>query len=638
MLGRLGTALDAPGAGEGAMTVGRDGAELAELLEGLKQRSGRSYAALAHRTGLGRSTVHRYCLGTTVPRTFGAVEKVARVCGADRTELDRLYRAWCQAVDAERGGAAGDAGAEDAGASEHPGEVDAPEPQGGRAAAEGSAAAERSAPAEGSAVAERSAPLDGSAAAERSAPVPGPAASGAARSVVPRTYFWLRVVALLLGFLIPSAAVTVPYRDGAGSGTPSSSPDPGVTGGGQQQDARGQDVKGPDWTTAPKRVPSAFYGVNLSYDTAEMPGFRVGSVRLWHSGTRWSQLEPQRGKYRWRTLDRLVDAAERKRLPVLLTLGGTPPWAAPEGRRSLFADARSAPPDKLADWDRFIKALATRYRGRIEAYELWDYPSHRGTWSGSVETLAGMVERAARIIRRTDPEAQRICPSFGSLWEKRGRDLLRKFARTGAYEHCEAAALKLPPRRADGPPEEMVTLVKRVQRLLYSEGLGRVALWNTGPDIDVALRKHLDVRRANNYAVRFYLVGLYLKDQALERMYFYSWGSSEVPLVVEVAGGPPTEAGRRIGRLQGWLKGARITSCGSGAAMGLAAGAYTCRFVRKGSELHVYWTTRGQGRVRLAEGARLLRRMDGSETSARPGRHLAIGEEPVLVEHRPEDG
>lgn len=85
------------------MTAGRGGSELAELLEELKQRSGRSYAALAHRTGLGRSTVHRYCLGTTVPRTFGVVEKVARVCGADRAELDRLYRAWCQAIDAEDG-------------------------------------------------------------------------------------------------------------------------------------------------------------------------------------------------------------------------------------------------------------------------------------------------------------------------------------------------------------------------------------------------------------------------------------------------------------------------------------------------------------------------------------------------------
>ncbi|MGP3986991.1 helix-turn-helix domain-containing protein [Streptomyces sp. 3N207] len=586
------------------MTLGRGGAELAELLEELKQRSGRSYAALAHRTGLGRSTVHRYCLGTTVPRTFGAVEKVARVCGADRTELDRLYRAWCQAVDEERGGGAREEGeGEGADGDERLAEADAPVPQ-------------------GSSAHEGSAPLDGS------ARVDAGAVGDAAGSAVPRTYFWLRVVALLLGLVVPSAAVTVPRHD-AGGGAPTGAPSRGSGGGGHQQD-----VRGPDWTTAPQSVPSAFYGMNVSYDTGEMPGFRVGSVRLWHSGTRWSQLEPRRGKYRWKTLDRLVDAARRQRLPVLLTLGGTPPWAAPDGHRSVFDDARSSPPDELADWDRFVRALATRYRGRIEAYELWDYPSSRGTWVGPTKTLAEMVERASRIIRKADPEAQRVCPSFGSLWQQRGRDLLRKFVRTGAYRHCDVAALKLPPRRADGPPEETVTLVKRVQRLFYSEGLGRVALWNTGPDQDVALREHLDARRANNYAVRFYLVGLYLKDQALRRMYFYSWGSSEVPLVVEVVGGPPTEAGRRIGRLQRWLAGARITSCGSGPGVGLPTGAYTCRFERKGSELRVYWTTRGEHRVRLGEDARLLRRMDGTESALRPGRRLPIGEEPVLVEHR----
>ncbi|MGW2178068.1 helix-turn-helix domain-containing protein [Streptomyces sp. NPDC001732] len=80
-------------------------AELAELLEELKQRSGRSYTALAHRTGLGRSTLHRYCRGTTVPGSFGVVERVARVCGASPAEPDRLYRVWSRTI-AEEGPAA----------------------------------------------------------------------------------------------------------------------------------------------------------------------------------------------------------------------------------------------------------------------------------------------------------------------------------------------------------------------------------------------------------------------------------------------------------------------------------------------------------------------------------------------------
>ena len=71
--------------------------ELADLLQGLKERSGRSYTALASRTGLSRSSVHRYCQGLTVPASFGTVERIARVCGAGPGELDRLYGAWARA-------------------------------------------------------------------------------------------------------------------------------------------------------------------------------------------------------------------------------------------------------------------------------------------------------------------------------------------------------------------------------------------------------------------------------------------------------------------------------------------------------------------------------------------------------------
>ena len=62
------------GTSTGSGTQGPAGRSLAEQLEGLKQRSGRSYEALAHRTGLGRSTIHRYCQGSTLPGTFGAVD------------------------------------------------------------------------------------------------------------------------------------------------------------------------------------------------------------------------------------------------------------------------------------------------------------------------------------------------------------------------------------------------------------------------------------------------------------------------------------------------------------------------------------------------------------------------------------
>ena len=80
---------------------------VSDLLQELKARSGRSYDALARRSGLSRSTVHRYCRGAIVPETFGPLEVLGRACGADRVELAELYALWSSADQARRAAAAG---------------------------------------------------------------------------------------------------------------------------------------------------------------------------------------------------------------------------------------------------------------------------------------------------------------------------------------------------------------------------------------------------------------------------------------------------------------------------------------------------------------------------------------------------
>ncbi|WP_314178399.1 helix-turn-helix domain-containing protein [Streptomyces winkii] len=576
---------------------------LGEELEALKRRSGRSYAALAHRTGLSSSTLHRYCQGSTVPNTFGAVESIARACAADEAELDRLYRAWRRAV----------------------AEQDA-DPGTGTGSGTGAHAAAESGSGKGVDTGSGTAAVTGTDTAT------GP--PGARHPAVPRALhagFWLRAAALLVVLVVTSYATAASHLR--------SRSDPRGPATGAEAAARGgageQRLRGPDWSATPRRVPARFFGLTLNTDTGRMPGFRTGAVRLWESETRWGTIEPDRGRYDWSTADRMVEGAERKDLPVLFTLSGTPLWAGPpDARRSGYEDSLASPPEDLADWDRFVGEIAERYRGRVESYELWDYPSHPLHYAGSLATLAEMVERASRIIRRADPSALIACPSFGGLWTGEGRETLRKFARTGAFKSCDAAALKLPPRKAAGPPEETVELAEEARDILYEEGVVDLPLWNTGTDRDVAVAAPLDARRARDYAVRFYLAGLYAWHSGVRRMYFYSWGSTGIPLVVQPVGGRPTEAGRRMERLFRWLADARISGCGKGTRMGLAEGAYTCRFERHGEPVHVYWTTRGRARVTLGEGAGVLRHMDGGTARVRPGDRIGFGEEPVLVEYR----
>ncbi|MEU0412910.1 helix-turn-helix domain-containing protein [Streptomyces griseorubiginosus] len=79
----------------------REVERLAAQLRALKERSGLSYDALAQRAGISRSSLHRYCAGSSVPQDYGVVHRIATACGAASAELRELHRLWALA-DAER--------------------------------------------------------------------------------------------------------------------------------------------------------------------------------------------------------------------------------------------------------------------------------------------------------------------------------------------------------------------------------------------------------------------------------------------------------------------------------------------------------------------------------------------------------
>ncbi|NGO13602.1 helix-turn-helix domain-containing protein [Streptomyces sp. HC44] len=614
--------------------------QLADLLQELKERSGRSYTALASRTGLSRSSVHRYCQGLTVPASFGMVERIARVCGAGQEELDRLYTAWtraeAQAREAESEAAA-DPEATDPEATDPEATDPATEPS---AAQDGTRDPTQDAPRRTTQDATHDDAQEAArddARGSREAPQHSHRTTWFARTS-PRQRLRTLLIAVIVAASVVSAVTVDRWSDPGGTGSG------GKASGGAADRPSGQQIDGPYWALAPKPLDREFFGITMNTDTGLMPGFSVSGVRLWESETRWAQIEPEQGKFDWEILERSVKGAERKRLPILFVFGGTPGWAAPGGPKTPYPDdSRAAPPDDLADWDRFVEAVATRYRSRIGAYELWDSVGATSHYDGNMSTLAEMVRRAARIIKRADPDAKVACPSFGKLWEPEGRALFKKFVRTGAYEFCDAAALKLHPRRADGPPEEIIELAAQAEDIFRESNEGqRVRVWNTGPGAEIDDGARLSDRRANDYAVRFYLVGLYIRKSNVDRMYFYAWGGRNIPLVVQLVGGRPTEAGRRIGRLHGWLADKRITSCGKGSGVGLPDGVFECVF-RRGQDrepdavgpwLAVRWTQHGRASSRLSKGAYLLRRMDGSSERVRAGKRVEYGETPVLVEYR----
>ncbi|WP_302169677.1 helix-turn-helix transcriptional regulator [Streptomyces sp. TBY4] len=76
----------------------------ARLMRELKERSGRSYGALARVLHTSTSTLHRYCGGEALPAEFAVVDRFARACGATPAEAVELHRAWLLADARRRSG------------------------------------------------------------------------------------------------------------------------------------------------------------------------------------------------------------------------------------------------------------------------------------------------------------------------------------------------------------------------------------------------------------------------------------------------------------------------------------------------------------------------------------------------------
>ena len=119
----------------------------------------------------------------------------------------------------------------------------------------------------------------------------------------------------------------------------------------------------------------------------------------------WNHIEKEgKGKFEWNEPDRLVGAAEKNEVKMLARVDFSPMWARPKG-----ADPKlDGPPADYNDFGDFLTALATRYKGRIQAYQIWNEPNLARDWGGQTPNAADYVRLlkvAHTAIKAADPQA-----------------------------------------------------------------------------------------------------------------------------------------------------------------------------------------------------------------------------------------
>ena len=117
----------------------------------------------------------------------------------------------------------------------------------------------------------------------------------------------------------------------------------------------------------------------------------------------WRDVEGiEKGHYDWYFTDRIVADVEQFGLKILFRLDHHPVWALPPG------DSSGGPVGDPQDFGDFCHAIAGRYRGRVEAYQVWNEPNLAREWQNQPPDPEGYVDllRACYVgIKIADPNA-----------------------------------------------------------------------------------------------------------------------------------------------------------------------------------------------------------------------------------------
>ena len=118
----------------------------------------------------------------------------------------------------------------------------------------------------------------------------------------------------------------------------------------------------------------------------------------------WRYIEPHvKGKMEWGEPDRILEAVARAGLKLIARVDNQPRWA-----RSDPTWPIDGPPDKLSDFGDFLEAMAKRYRGQIQAYQVWNEPNLAREWGNkppNPKQYADMLKIAYGAIKAADPAA-----------------------------------------------------------------------------------------------------------------------------------------------------------------------------------------------------------------------------------------
>lgn len=215
--------------------------------------------------------------------------------------------------------------------------------------------------------------------------------------------------------------------------------------------------------------------VNKTLD--ELQALGVRNVRI---AVPWVYVQPNNAQtYDWAKLDTIVDAATARDMGVLGVINATPPWA---------GAILNGHPDP-EDFAEFTAAVATRYSGKIAAYELWNEPNGVIFYSpASPEDYTDLLKAAYPAIKAADPAAIVIGGVLGAVRTVPGITMsaptfVQRMYTAGAHGYFDALSYHpyhyTTPFSQGTDPDSPIEQVADIRALMIANGDGTRQVWAT---------------------------------------------------------------------------------------------------------------------------------------------------------------
>lgn len=345
-------------------------------------------------------------------------------------------------------------------------------------------------------------------------------------------------------------------------------------------------------------------------------GFAADRADFW-----WGIAEPEPGKWNWASHDWLVDFSLKNKVEPFPILS----YNAAGKKTSPATD------QEIADYASYVSKAVSRYKGRVNAWEVWNEPNIPTFWSPTPDVAAysKLLKAAYKAAHDADPK----CVVVGGASSETDINWIEGIAANGAFDSMDALSFH-PYSMSDGPEQmnlhRQIEIVRAVAAKQARPGL---PLWITEMGWQADNEKPTDVEKQLRYMVQSHVIAA---ADGIERMFWFS-----------------LEDWRENGHLEGWglmTPEGKVKQAPGGAKstavyrtmkeklLGATfRGYYTLEkcmayvFTRQDKTIEVVWAYRGRESSFPIGPVATITSMYG-ETSTDIPENFTVGENPVYIE------